>query len=111
MAVLSVIYVPALLVFVRAFEAARRLEQESGLATLQPAIIRLAAADDLRGGGSARAAIVDASAAVDLAQLAHSEIAAHPRRGELDRLRRLALDPTEPVDEAMAIEAIAVHAS
>ncbi len=108
MAVLSVIYLPALVVFVRAFEAARRLEQESGLATLQPAVNRLAAADDLRDGGSARAAIIDASAAVDLAQLANSEIATHPQRVELDRLRRVALDPTETVDEAMAIEAIAI---
>jgi MFS family permease len=108
MAVLSVIYIPALAVFIRAFASARRLEQHSGLAAMQSALVRLESAEDLSRVGDRRAAVVDASAAVDLAQLADTSIGGSDERGELDTLRHIALDPQAGIGDDDALRALAL---
>ena len=96
MAVLSAIYIPALVVFVRAFGAARRNEVGTVGAALQLAVARLDAAVLRQQAGDLRTAIVEAAAAGDLAQLAEPSTSRQQARDDLDRLRRGALDPTEP---------------
>jgi hypothetical protein len=98
MAVLSVIYLPTLVIFIRAYSAARGLEQHSGGASLQSAFVRLSTAEGLAKAGDVRAAIIESFAAVDLAQLADASIGATPERGELDRLRAAALDDAQLSD-------------
>ena len=50
MAVLSVIYIPTIVIFVRAFASARRLEHGTAAASLQSAFVRLASAEGLARG-------------------------------------------------------------
>ncbi len=67
MTVLTAIYVPALAIFVRGIREAHRFEGPPE-EHLGGAHARLAMAHQAREAGSLRVAIVDASAAVDLAQ-------------------------------------------
>ena len=96
MAVLSAIYIPALVVFVRAFAGARRIEQFSGGTAVQGAMMRLADAEEHAKSGELRLAVIGAFAAADLAQLA--DPAMEPAaRAEIDLLRRAALDRDAPL--------------
>jgi MFS family permease len=97
MAVLSAIYVPTLVVFIRAFGAARRNEEGSVGAALRLAVARLDAAVVRHQKGDLRTAIVEAAAAADLAQLAEPSVTRQQGRDDLDQLRRSALDPTSSV--------------
>ena len=106
MAVLSAIYVPALVVFVRSFNAARRNELGSVGAALRLAVARLDAAVVRHEGGDMRTAIVEAAAAADLAQLADPTIIRRHGRDELHALRRHALDPEWTMDESEAQRAL-----
>ncbi|MFT3851912.1 MAG: MFS transporter [Ilumatobacteraceae bacterium] len=111
MAVLSVIYVPTIVVFVRAYASAKRLEHGPASTSLQSAFVRLSSAEGLARVGDTRAAIVESFAAVDLAQLADDRIGGTPERTELDRLRAAALSTgTRPTD-ADAERAIALTRS
>jgi predicted MFS family arabinose efflux permease len=111
MAVLSVIYIPALVVFIRAFARARRVERMSAGASLQTAFVRLTNAEELHHAGDVRAAVIESFAAVDLAQLADETIAGTQERTELDALRVAALGPGRLLVDADAERAIAVARS
>jgi MFS family permease len=106
MAVLSVIYIPALVVFIRAFARARRVEQTSAGASLQTAFVRLTTAEELHRAGDRRAAVIESFAAVDLAQLADDSIGGTPERTELDGLRATALGRDHLLTEQDADRAI-----
>jgi hypothetical protein len=111
MAVLSAIYIPALLVFVRALRTARRQELGSGSEALRLAVARLDAAIARHQIGDLRTAIVESAAAADLAQLAEPTIAGEVGRGDLDELRRIALDPAAVLTEGEAELALALARS
>lgn len=108
MAVLSAIYIPALVVFVRAFGAARRNEVGTVGAALRLAVARLDAAVLRHEAGDLRTAIVEAAAAGDLAQLAEPSTSRQQARDDLDRLRRGALDPQNPVDTEQVERALEI---
>jgi MFS family permease len=111
MVVLSAIYIPALVVFVRAFGAARRNEMGSVGAALRLAVARLDAAVIRSNMGDLRTAIVEAAAAADLAQLAEPSVTGQQGRDDLDRLRRTALDPASSVDSDDATHALDIARS
>lgn len=107
MLVLTAIYLPALVVMFRGVSEAQRFEDltQDHLGRAQ---IRLALAHQAWESGALRAAIVDASAAVDLAQTivgAQDDVA---DRFELDALRRQAIDPAADVRERDVLRALAL---
>jgi predicted MFS family arabinose efflux permease len=108
MAVLSVIYIPALVVFIRAFARARRVEQMSAGASLQTAFVRLTNAEEVHRAGDVRAAVIESFAAVDLAQLADDTIGGTRERTELDSLRAEALGRNNTLNDNDAERAIAL---
>lgn len=91
MGVLATIYIPTLVLFLRAAGQVRRFEP-SATETMPTALARLASADQARRSGAPRAAIVDAAAAVDLAQIADRTLAGRAERLALDELRRRAIE-------------------
>ena len=99
---------PALVVFIRAFSRARRVERLSAGASLQTAFVRLTNAEELLLAGDVRAAVIESFAAVDLAQLADETIGGTPERTELDALRVAALERERTMVDAQAERAIAV---
>jgi hypothetical protein len=104
MTVLTAIYVPALAVFVRGVREAHRFEGPPE-EHLGGAHVRLAMAHQALEAGSVRVAIVDASAAVDLAQSVAGPMADDDHR-RLDELRRRAIDIDEDVSERDALRAL-----
>ncbi len=107
MTVLTAIYVPALVVFIRGVREARRFEGPPE-AHLGGAHVRLATAHQAWEAGSLRVAIVDASAAVDLAQSVAGPVAQHDQRRLLDDLRRRAIDVDCEVRESDALRALQI---
>jgi hypothetical protein len=105
MTVLTAIYVPALAVFVRGVREAHRFEGPPE-AHLGGAHVRLAMAHQALEAGSLRVTIVDASAAVDLAQSVAGPILDDGQRCQLDDLRRRAIDVAEDVRESDARRAL-----
>jgi len=105
MTVLTAIYVPALAVFVRGVREAHRFEGPPE-EHLGGAHVRLAMAHQALEAGSVRVAIVDASAAVDLAQSVAGPMIDDDRRCRLDDLRRRAIDVDEDVGESDALRAL-----
>jgi MFS family permease len=105
MTVLTAIYVPALVVFVRGVRDAHRFEGPPE-EHLGGASARLAMAHQAREAGSLRVAIVDASAAVDLAQSVVGPMVGSDSRCRLDDLRRRAIDVDRPVEEGDVLEAL-----
>jgi hypothetical protein len=106
MTVLTAIYVPALVVFVRGVREAHRFEgppQDH----LGGAHGRLAMAHQALEAGSVRVAIVDAAAAVDLAQsVAGPAARVVDDRRHLDALRAAAIDVQQTVTDADARRAL-----
>jgi hypothetical protein len=111
MAVLSAIYVPALIMFVRAFRSARRKELDSSGEALQLAVMRLDSAIVRHRTGDLRTAIVEAAAAADLAQVADPSSTRQEGRDDLDTLRRRALDFEHELTEGEADLALALARS
>jgi hypothetical protein len=110
MMVLTAIYVPGLIVFLKALRDARHFEHARP-DPLSGARQRIVRARQERESGDHRAAIVDASAAADLGQSVWGPFADRERRVMLDELRRAAIDPTTVVtarDATVAIEAASV---
>lgn len=105
MTVLTAIYVPALAVFVRGVREAHRFEGPPE-EHLGGAHGRLAMAHQAWEAGSLRVAIVDASAAVDLAQTVAGPIAGPDERCRLDELRRRAVDVDAEVRELDVLDAL-----
>lgn len=105
MTVLTAIYVPALIVFVRGVREAHRFEGPSA-DHLGGAYVRLAMAHQAMEQGSLRVAIVDATAAVDLAQSVVGPDIGVDQRGELDDLRRVAIDTAQPVGQVDVARAL-----
>ena len=105
MTVLTAIYVPALAVFVRGVREAHRFEGPPE-EHLGGAHVRLAMAHQALEAGSVRVAIVDASAAVDLAQSVAGPMIDDDQRCRLDDLRRRAIDIDEDVRESDALRAL-----
>ena len=105
MLVLTGMYVPALVVFVRGVGEAHRFEgpPEEHLAGAHH---RLAAARQAWEAGSLRVAVVDAFAAVDLARSVVGADLDPDQREELDALRCLAVDPERVVRERDAVRAL-----
>jgi MFS family permease len=107
MTVLTAIYVPALFVFVRGVREAHRFEGPPE-DHLGGAHVRLTLAQQAWEAGSLRVAIVDASAAVDLAQSVAGPTADPSDRYALDALRHRAIDPDADVREADVIRALSL---
>jgi hypothetical protein len=105
MMVLTGIYVPALVVFVRGVLEAHRFEGPPEH-HLGGAHARLAMAHQAWEAGSLRVAIVDASAAVDLAQSVAGPVSDSDGRCQLDELRRRAIDVDQAVGEPDALRAL-----
>jgi MFS family permease len=105
MMVLTGIYVPALVVFVRGVLEAHRFEGPPD-DHLGGAHARLAMAHQAWEAGSLRVAIVDAFAAVDLAQSVAGPVADGDQRVQLDELRRRAIDVEATVGEPDALQAL-----
>jgi hypothetical protein len=107
MTVLTAIYVPALVVFVRGVRDAHRFEGPPE-EHLGGAHARLAMAHQAWEAGSLRVAIVDASASADLAQSVAGRAMCGDERGELDELRARAIDLDHPVHEIDVVRALAL---
>ena len=105
MTVLTAIYIPALAVFVRGVREAHRFEGPPE-EHLGGAHGRLAMAHQAWEAGSLRVAIVDASAAVDLAQSVAGPMLDADDRCRLDELRRRAIDIAQDVGERDVIDAL-----
>jgi MFS family permease len=105
MMVLSAMYVPALVIFVRGVREAHRFEGPPE-EHLGGAHARFAMAQQAWEAGSLRVAIVDASAAVDLAQSVVGDAVDTPERCQLDELRRRAIDTAHVVRETDAVRAL-----
>jgi hypothetical protein len=105
MTVLTAIYVPGLVAFVRGIREAHRFEGPPE-EHLGGAHARLAMAHQAWESGSLRVAIVDASAAVDLAQSVAGPLVEGADRCRLDELRRRAIDVEQTVHEDDAARAI-----
>ncbi|MCU1395068.1 MAG: Major Facilitator Superfamily transporter [Ilumatobacteraceae bacterium] len=105
MAVLTALYLPALIVYLRASNAAAIFEETSQDA-FGRAERRLVAAELSLDGGEHRVSVVDAAAAVDLARLSDPAIGAQEGCAELERLRALALDPAGTTGEPDAARAV-----
>ncbi len=105
MTVLTAIYLPALAVFVRGIREAHRFEGPPD-EHLGGAHVRLAIAHQAWESGALRVAIVDASAAVDLAQSVAGSTIDSFERGLLDDLRRRAIDVDESIRESDALRAL-----
>ena len=105
MTVLTAIYVPALVVFIRGVREAHRFEGPPE-DHLGGAHARLAMAQQAWEAGSLRVAIVDASAAVDLAQSVAGPCGDPFERGLLDDLRRRAIDIDETIRGSDVLRAL-----
>jgi len=105
MTVLTAIYVPALFIFVRGVREAHRFEGPPE-EHLGGAHVRLAMAHQAWEAGSLRVAIVDASAAVDLAQSVIGQSVDTDQRRELDELRSAAIDIDHVVGEQEVVRAL-----
>ncbi|HEY4331116.1 MAG TPA: MFS transporter [Ilumatobacteraceae bacterium] len=108
MAVLTALYVPALVVFLRASNAARSFEQRSALDVAGRASERIISAEECLDGGAPRLAVIEAGAAVDLMRVADPGVAAHPDFVRLDGLRRAALQDGADVVADDGVRAIAL---
>lgn len=100
MTVLTLMYVPGLLIFLRASRGARLLE---GI-ELDPHALasqRLVVARRALEGGSTRLAVIDAVSAVDLVASTSPRSKVHDAdRAQLDEIRRRATDPSAEIDDA-----------
>jgi MFS family permease len=105
MTVLTAIYVPALAVFVRGVREAHRFEGPPD-EHLGGAHARLVMAHQAWEAGSLRVAIVDASAAVDLAQSVAGPLTDGDDRRQLDELRRRAINADETLGDSDASQAL-----
>ncbi len=105
MTVLTAIYVPALAVFVRGVREAHRFEGPPE-EHLGGAHARLAMAHQAWEARSLRVAIVEASAAADLAQSVAGPAPEGDERCRLDDLRRRAIDVDAPVNESDVLDAL-----
>ncbi|MEO7398365.1 MAG: hypothetical protein ABIW84_07365, partial [Ilumatobacteraceae bacterium] len=106
MAVLAALYIPALIVFLRASTAAKMFEQEVSLDVLGRAGLRLASAEESANSEAYNVAVIDAVAAVDLARLIAPDLTMLQECTDLDRLRMIALDHTVDITAEEAAEAI-----
>ena len=105
MMVLTAIYVPGLVVFEKALRDARRFEK-SDSGALIGARERLVHARQAWEASSYRTAIVDASAAADLAQTVFGPFSDRSTSAALDELRRAAIDPSTEIGAVHAQRAI-----
>lgn len=105
MAVLTALYVPALIVFLRASNAAQVFEERT-LDVYGRAERRLVQAEQSLMRGEFRVAIIDASAAIDLARIAAVDTSGEHRTDEVDRMRAAALNPDIDVAENDARRAL-----
>jgi predicted MFS family arabinose efflux permease len=107
MMILTGIYVPGLVVFVRALREAGQFEGVTAH-SLAGARQRVLMARHACEAEEYRTAIIDASAAADLAQAVHGSFGDddRDRRVLLDELRRVAIDPGQPVSTREALLAI-----
>ena len=105
MTVLTAIYVPALAIFVRGVREAHRFEGPPE-EHLGGAHARSAMANQAWEARSLRVAIVEASAAVDLAQSVAGPVVEGDERCRLDDLRRRAIDVDTEVNERDVLDAL-----
>lgn len=105
MTVLTAIYVPALAVFVRGVREAHRFEGPPE-EHLGGAHARLVMAHQALEAGSLRVAIVDASAAVDLAQSVAGPVGDGDERCQLDELRQRAIDVDHTLRQSDVLQAL-----
>lgn len=105
MMVLTAMYVPAIFIVMRGVSEAHRFE---GLTEdhLGGARLRLTLANQAWESGALRVAILDASAAVDLAQSVVGPPADAAARCELDELRQLAIDPDADIADLHVLRSL-----
>ena len=103
MAVLSALYIPALIVYLRASNAAELFEATS-LDVFGRAERRLVAAEQSLDGGDPRVAVLEAAAAVDMARVVDPSIGLQEACEEVEQMRRNVLDDHEQPSAARAVE-------
>ncbi len=108
MAVLAALYIPALIVFLRAAREAKVFEEEVSLHVVSRAGTRLASAEESLSNGDYNVAVLDAVAAVDLARLSDSGLGGLQECTDLEKLRLIALDHSVDITADEAIEAVSV---
>jgi hypothetical protein len=108
MAVLTALYVPALIVYLRASNEAKVFEEVAALDLVGQAGTRLGTAIESMNRGAPRIAVLEAAAAVDLARVEDPTIGERSECIELARLRMVVLDPDETVADEDAQRAIAL---
>ncbi len=108
MAVLAAVYIPALIVFLRAAREADRFEHTATLDVLGRAGLRLAAAEESLNADAYKVAVMDAVAAVDLARLCNVGLTVMPQCSDLERLRLLAFDHSAEITADQATEAVSL---
>jgi MFS family permease len=108
MAVLAALYIPALIVFLRAANEAQVFEDEVALDVLSRAGSRLASAEESLASGAHSIAVIDAVAAVDLARLSDSNLSLLQECIDLGRLRSIALDRPAEITLGEATEAVSL---
>ncbi|MEO6123922.1 MAG: hypothetical protein ABIR32_09440 [Ilumatobacteraceae bacterium] len=108
MAVLAALYIPALIIFLRAANDAQVFEEDVSHDVLSRAGSRLASAEESLASSAYHIAVIEAVAAVDLARLSDSNLSLLQECFDLSRLRVIALDHAVEVTEAEATEAIAL---
>lgn len=107
MAVLTALFVPAVVIYVRGARASLRFEPPPGKAPYAP-ISRLNAAVAWQHAGYLRHALIEASAAIDLARATGSVAPADDGVKHVEALRRRAIEGTDDVTEADVDEALRI---
>jgi MFS family permease len=110
MVLLTLLFAPVLVLYVRGAADARRFEPQPGPGELAPAQARLHAAEAWQAAGNERHAIVDAAAAADLALVSGGPEVDPQLTERLAGLRRVALDRAAAVGPAEVREAIELAA-
>ena len=105
MAVLSALYIPALVVYLRASNAAQLFEERS-LDVLGRAERRLVAAEQALNAGIHRIAIIEAAATIDIARIVDPMLGSQPGCADLERARSIALDPVATIEVGDAVLAV-----
>ena len=108
MAVLAALYIPALIIFLRAANEAQVFEEEVSLDVLSRAGQRLASAEESLASAAYSIAVIDAVAAVDLARLSDSDLSLLQECIDLGRLRSIALEQPRDITADEAAEAISL---
>jgi MFS family permease len=108
MAVLTALFVPAVVLYVRGARQALRFEPPPGEGPFAPATSHLAAAVAWRSAGHLRHAVIEASAAVDLARAAGATAPPSEDNARIEALRRCAVEGRGSVSDGDVDDAVRI---